>query len=188
MPELYIFMGVKGQRRFRLVFDIDLPKEGSVCLSPLVMSYDAIEGILLMKGPTSDLFAVFMAMAISLLPDSTLSPYVEAALGALAAAHLFGRTWPKVSPFDFTFEKMSPLFVEFWAAYQRNDRRLFPCVLAKLCDAQIQQPTEPEESARFIVAELSVASGKEFPDLLDKMLYQVEIQLPEYRFDEEDAA
>jgi hypothetical protein len=169
-----------------LVFDIDLPKGGSVCLSPLMMSYDAIEGILLMKGPTPELFAVFMALAISILPDSALSPHVEAAVGALAAAHLFGKTWPKVSPFDFTFEKMSPLFVELWNIYQRNDKKLFVGVLNKFSDAQTQQQTEPEDSARFLVTELSAASGREFPDLLDKMLHQMEIQLPEYRFEEED--
>jgi hypothetical protein len=187
VPELHNFVGVKLHRRFRLVFDVDLPKGGSVCVNPLMMSYDAIEGILLMKGPTSDLFAVFMELAISLLPEGALSAHVEAAIGALAAAHLFVKTWPKVSPLDFTFEKMSPLFVELWAVYQRNDKRLFHGVLARFSEIQAHQPTEPEESARIIVAEMTAIAGREFPEILDKMLHQVTNQLPEYHFDEEDA-
>jgi hypothetical protein len=185
-PELFVFMGVKGHPRFRVVFDIDLPKGGSVSVSPLMMSYDSIEGILLMKGPTSDLFAVFMAIAITFLPDGALSPHVEAAIGALAAAHIFAKAWPKVSPFDFTFERMSPLFVELWSIYQRNDRKMFPGILARFAEAQAQRPTEPEESGRFIIAEVTAAAGKDFPDLVEKMHKPADAQLPEYYFEEDD--
>jgi hypothetical protein len=184
--ELFLFMGIKNQRRFRVVFDNDLPKGGSICLNPLVLSYNSIEGILLMKGPTPDVFALLMMFAISLLPEGSFRPHVEAGIGALAAAHLFVKAWPKVSPSDFTFDHMSPLFVELYAIYQRIDKRVFPGILAKFCDPHLQHPSEPDDSAKMVVAELAAAMGKELPDLLEKMLHQVDTQLPEYHFDEAD--
>jgi hypothetical protein len=187
--ELFVFLSAPNRqpKRFRVVFDIDLPKGGSVCSYPLVMSYDAIAGVLFGRGPTTDLFAIFMMLGICSLPETNLEPAIEAALGALVAAHLFLKTWPKASPLDFTFGRLSPVFFELWTIYQRHDKKLIPWALSRFYE--VAPRLTSEESARFIANELAIAADRDFSSLLEKMLNtapSLQKQFPEYKLEEDE--
>jgi hypothetical protein len=186
--ELQQFFRQMPPRKFHVVFDIEVPESGSTSTSPIVLSCDAIDGILAVSNVSSDLFELLVMMAICLMPESQLDPYNELAFGALAAAHTLSRFVKPFAPADVMLPNMSPVFNELWEMYERHDRRHFPEVIGMFRHAVKQAPLTAEESVGFIVSALERLMDGEFSGLSEKMMSPQGDDrdlLPEYKFDPE---
>jgi hypothetical protein len=186
--ELQLFFRQNPPRKFHVVFDVDLPETGSMSTDPIVLSCDAIEGILKVASVTSEMFELLVMMAICMLPESQLDPYNELALGALAAGHTLSKFFKGFSPNDVMLANMSPVFKELWDIYEHHDRRGFAEVLSMFSYALKAGPMNPEESVKFIVNATEKVMDGSFPTLLEKMMSPQGDDrdlLPEYKFDPE---
>lgn len=189
VKKVLVFIGFKLKRRFRIVFDIEIPEEGSDSSYPIYFSIDSIPEIMFIDEPTSDLFAILMMIAIVSLPDGSLDPNVEAALGALIVSHVFVTTWPKISPSDYTYLQYSPIFQDFWDLHLHNDKKIISTALTRFCIAQTEHSTSHEESIKYIVDEMSTIAEKDFSYLLKNALHPSatsSTNLPVYSFEPEE--
>jgi hypothetical protein len=184
--ELQQFFRQRPPRKFHVVFDIELPDTGSTSTSPIVLSCDAIGGILAVSNVNSDMFELLVMMGICLLPESQLDPYNELAFGALAASHALSKFVRPFVPSDVMLPNMSPVFNELWEMHERHDRRNFPEVIAMFRDALKAGSMTAEESVGFLVNAIEKVMEGNFSGLTEKMLAPQGDDrdlLPEYKFD-----
>ncbi|OHT10298.1 hypothetical protein TRFO_04336 [Tritrichomonas foetus] len=174
IKELYVFTGSNPKRRFRIVFDIDRPKNGSTSAYPLMLGYDMIDPIFSIDEPSSELFSLIMMLAITTLPENALDPNIEAAFGALTAAHVFKKSWKKINPVEFIYEHTSPVFKELWKIYSENDVKLIPTALVRFHQHLRVEKTSFEDSIKSIVDEMASIADKDFSKLLEEALHPSE--------------
>jgi hypothetical protein len=185
--DIHLFLGLEVESRFHIVFDHIVTEAGSQSHDPLVLGFETIDGILPLKSFTSDLFALLMMMALCLLPETGVDPQIEVAIAALAVSHIFAKFVKNFDPADYTFVQMSPLYVELWECYQKQEKQTFPEVFGRF---QKAVPGRPPMTNDEVVALLSkdlgsVMQGNISPviDRLRRPTPDRQVQLPEYHFE-----
>lgn len=189
VSEMLMFIGFKPSHLFRIVFDVHSLVDGSTTSYPIVLSHEIVKGIFLYKEPTSELFAALMKIAIISFPEDALNPNVEAAFSALAVAHIFNKKWPNISPEDFTYINLIPLFMEIWDIYKKKGPRLFSAALLAFQQAQAEKKTSYKESIEIIVNKMSSMSNENYSYIIDDALNISNVnshELPSYNFEEEE--
>ncbi|OHS98251.1 hypothetical protein TRFO_35371 [Tritrichomonas foetus] len=187
IQEVIAFTSFKPKKRIRFVFDYGLPDTGSVCSYPLIISHEMISGIFEDISPSPELFAILMMVGIISLPEGSLDPNIEAAFGALAAAHTFAKKWPGITPTEFTYMHMSPLFRDLWTVYSQNDPKLITSALSRFHVNQASKTTPFDESIAFIINEMASIADKDFSALLDTATNRnASQQFPSYHIIEDE--
>jgi hypothetical protein len=184
--EMVVFLALKQRPRFRVVFDIDMPKDGSATDYPITMPMNLIDDVLIGDGPTLGLFQLLMKMAIISLPDGVLALNCEAALATLAAARVFVKIWPEASPFDYVHVHMTPIFNSLWDVYTRNDGKMIPMAFAKWHEAVSNNPNmDQEEAMKMLVNEMASIVDKDFSSVLTAMLEssRQSADFPDYNYE-----
>jgi hypothetical protein len=91
------FTADSPDRRHRIVFDVELPANVPICGYPIVLGYDSIRPILIVDGPSADLFCLLMFVGVLALPQQFFNEVDETCLAALAANVAMSRRWPTQS-------------------------------------------------------------------------------------------
>lgn len=183
------FIGFKRKKLFRIVFDINSPIGGSTNSYPLMLNCNCIEGIFLNELPSSDLFTALMMIAIASFPDDSLNPNIEVAFATLSVAHTFKMMWPDVSPCQFTYTNVIPLFTEMWEIYEKEDPDIFAKAFFAFQQSNKEKKFTSDESFALIVNKLSSLSNNDYSYLIkDAENYSISTpqKLPQYKVSDDD--
>lgn len=164
--DVFNFVGYKPTKRFRIVFDVQLPFHGSTSSYPLMLSCDSIENIFLNEEPSSELFSALLMISILSLPEDSLNPIVEAALASLAVAHAFKIKWSDVEPFQYINGHTIPLLNELWEIYLKIGPKPFSISMTNFQQLQAKKKLSNEESFTIIVNKLSSLTDDDFSDMI----------------------
>lgn len=110
---------------FRLIFDVELPKEGFICGYPIVMDLATAPIIFGPITPSKELFLLFVLIAITALPENLFTHKLEFAIATMATAFSFKKKWPKCQPLTYSDKMNEPLVKELYQVYDSKGVTVF---------------------------------------------------------------
>jgi hypothetical protein len=185
--DLHMFLGLDLEKRFHVVFDMDVSEAGSQSHDPLVLGFDTIDGILPLMNFTADLFGLLMMIAVCLLPETMIDPQIEVSIAALAVSHIFAKFIKDFDPADYACVQIFPLLVDLWDCYSKQEKQTFPEVFNRFQKAALAHPAMPnDEAVALLIKELGSVMQGNITALTDRLRHPTsdrQLQLPDYHFE-----
>jgi len=142
------FIASTNQRQTRVVFDIELPEDGSICGYPITLGYESIEPILHLREPNQELFTLLMYIALLNIPENVFNEQNETLFSILAACSVFLQMWPSCSPLEYTNALLPEHFNEMWTYFTKARKDAIPAIITRVSMKKQSFPTD--DLSRFL--------------------------------------
>jgi hypothetical protein len=169
VEEIRKYLGVISQAAYRIVFDVELPPDGTWARYPLVFLVDEIDGIMNhFNEPAADLFRAVTLMCIGSIRENCLDEQTETAIATIATCVVFEKLFTKFDPLELSGIVLPPtLFNELWEI-QQKDPKVIPATVAKFQEPEWPTSEVPDDMWISFVRELCKMGGKDFTKLLER--------------------
>lgn len=111
--------------QFRVVFDVELPKEGFICGYPIVLDINIAPIILGPIKPSKEIFLLFTLISLTTLPENVFTHKFEVALASTTTAFAFKKKWPDVDPLKYLEDNDNQLIRDFFKVLESKGESVF---------------------------------------------------------------
>ena len=159
--------GVQNEdQQYRIVFDVEFPKEGYICGYPIIMNIDFAAPLFESNEPTSELFMLLTIIGLHCIHEGSLEHRFESALASAASGYAFIQKWSNINPTDYSQNK-SRLFKNLFHILVKNGPNIFQTTNLSLKDSRNAQHMTRSRGTKYFLKCLSTVTNEDLKSLLN---------------------